>query len=627
MALLGHSIAGKLVLMVAVAAGIGLAIAAVLGWAWWQAERHSGVGQEVRVLQGHLAGARIAERDFRLGPGATSAQAVTSACALARQALAGIPSGGALAQELDRYQEAFSHLVRASDAARTAAAEVDQRIQAAFAPLDAIVGALNARASELMTQGEDLSGNEVSLLNGVRDVKLFLQHQAEQISRFRLGRDTAFLQQAEATWRKDGRTMLDTPARFAKTLGDARFQAFAADFVRTAGEFAAFPRRLKEAADSETAAAVQLDRASDAMQQGVDRIAGAAMTAAAAARRDGLLIAAAMLVLGGVVMVAHVLFSVRTLTRPLREAVDLAGAISRGELSRRVAVRSRDETGRLGEALNGMAGSLAETAGALAGNATSLARDAGTLAGVAQTLDGSSGRTAQRAQEVAGSTAKAAGYMQDAAASAEAMNRAIIEIARGAQTAASEAGAASRQAGEAQETARRLANASEEIGKVVQMVSSIAEQTNLLALNAAIEAAGAGESGRGFAVVAGEVKNLARQSAGAAADIAQRISAIQGESRAMGETSARVAATIQAINATLTSVAEAMEEQAATTREVAHLVAETAELGRSSGAALAEVTAAARESASGAGTVLASARQLERVAEELKQVVARLQAG
>ncbi len=75
--------------------------------------------------------------------------------------------------------------------------------------------------------------------------------------------------------------------------------------------------------------------------------------------------------------------------------------------------------------------------------------------------------------------------------------------------------------------AKKLANAVEEIGETLNIISDISASTNLLALNASIEAARAGEAGRGFAVVATEVGNLANNTKQSLNDVEAIITRVQ----------------------------------------------------------------------------------------------------
>ena len=139
----------------------------------------------------------------------------------------------------------------------------------------------------------------------------------------------------------------------------------------------------------------------------------------------------------------------------------------------------------------------------------------------------------------------------------------------------------------------------ENIGTIVNVISSIADQTNLLALNAAIEAARAGDAGLGFAVVADEVKALALESQQSAEKIAKLITDLQKKSKVVTESMKtslndveegnvavkealtvfnKIADAIALVSMRIGEVAGASEEQAASVQEISASVHELGSL-------------------------------------------------
>jgi methyl-accepting chemotaxis protein len=186
------------------------------------------------------------------------------------------------------------------------------------------------------------------------------------------------------------------------------------------------------------------------------------------------------------------------------------------------------------------------------------------------TLNATSARG--NAQHSAEATTQISSDMTEVGAAVEQMVNAIQNISSNAQTAARVAADAVGEARNAGTTITRLNMSTTSIVEVLHMIENIASQTNLLALNATIEAARAGDAGRGFAVVANEVKELARQTAGATTDIQGRISAILKDSTSASEAISRINLVINQISETSLSIAGAVEEQTATTQQMAQVV-------------------------------------------------------
>ncbi len=111
---------------------------------------------------------------------------------------------------------------------------------------------------------------------------------------------------------------------------------------------------------------------------------------------------------------------------------------------------------------------------------------------------------------------------------------------------------------------RDVLGSTDDIRRIMHLITSISEQTNLLALNASIEAGRAGEHGRGFAVVADEVRKLAEESKKAVSDSGQKIEEIIKKIQ-------RTTTAMEGISASTEEQTASMEEITATANRLGSL--------------------------------------------------------
>ena len=350
-------------------------------------------------------------------------------------------------------------------------------------------------------------------------------------------------------------------------------------------------------------------------------------------------------------IVACLIFSYRSIIRPINETVARIKDIATGEgdLTLRLPGDRADEIGELALWVNTFMEKLQNIVGRISDNAQTVAEASEKLLSVsgdlvretrdtsekASTASAATERTGSGIHAIASTMEETAGQAAGITTAAGEMSQNIETVAQGSVKARQQTGVAVEASDRALEKIRLMGRAAGEIENVTETVSEISEQTKLLSLNATIEASRAGVYGKGFAVVADEIRELSRQTANAIEDIKGTVQGIRDATRESMDEINGMTDAVKSADTMVKSMDQAVEEQTTAARDIAGRIDQIAQgidhvsdnAGESAASAsetsgdIKDVWESARRMSGSGDQVQASAEQLRDLARDLKSAV------
>lgn len=375
-----------------------------------------------------------------------------------------------------------------------------------------------------------------------------------------------------------------------------------------------------------------------------------------------------MIITGAIILgVLAALFIIRSIIHPVKTLqIELNNLASKGgDLTQEIKLKSKDEVGDLGEAVNKFVNNLRGIIKQVYDASEQVNLDSNSLSKASNEVRQGTEQVASAMQQMSAGIEEQANSSNEIAEAIKGLNTQIAQSERnGAELKASskvvfetadkgnkqmkssvnQMELINRLVRESVEKVNGLEERSQEVNKLVDVITGIAEQTNLLALNAAIEAARAGEAGKGFAVVAEEVRKLAEQVGDSVKEITGIVAGIQNESKLVtqsleegyqqveqgtnqilvtGEAFQTIDSEISQMVEKIDNVTANLKGTAESTDQINTVIQQVASIAQENSANVEETAASVQQQYSSMDNITQNAVSLSTLAADLKNLVAK----